>query len=133
MDNQKQLGKKIKDLRNSLYMSQNQLAKQLGVTDSSIGMYELGEREPSLEIIEKIARFFGVSFDYLLDSDSEDSVQIIRGSNVQTSRVIEVIRTSSLFGDGTKENPVREIIQYWSLEGKLLATHDGSEVDVSKY
>lgn len=40
---------------------------------------------------------------------------------------IEVIKTISLIGGGTKEDPVRHIYQYWDFEGKLLASHDTLE------
>lgn len=40
------------------------------------------------------------------------------------ARVIRVIETVSLIGDGTEENPIREITQYWSFDGKHLANKD---------
>lgn len=40
------------------------------------------------------------------------------------ARVITVIETTSITGAGTKEAPHREMAQYWSLDGKLLATRD---------
>lgn len=45
--------------------------------------------------------------------------------DVRKAKVIEVIEVISLRGLGAEENdPVREITQYWSLEGKLLAEFD---------
>ena len=40
------------------------------------------------------------------------------------ARVIEVIETTCLAGTGTANDPTRLIFQYWSLDGKLLATND---------
>ncbi len=40
------------------------------------------------------------------------------------AKVIKVIKTVSLIGAGVEKDPVRYIIQYWDLKGKLLATKD---------
>ncbi len=41
------------------------------------------------------------------------------------AKVIQVIRTElTLAGEGTKESPMRRIVQYWSLDGDLLAEWD---------
>lgn len=44
---------------------------------------------------------------------------------VEKARVISVIETISTRGEGlTKDDPVRGVTKYWSLEGELLATRD---------
>ena len=44
---------------------------------------------------------------------------------VQMAQKMEVIKTVARYGKGqTKEDPVRLITQYWTLDGKLLATVD---------
>ncbi|MBQ8435309.1 MAG: carboxypeptidase [Oscillospiraceae bacterium] len=40
------------------------------------------------------------------------------------ARIIAVIRTTALRGLGTENDPVREVIQYWDLDGNLLAEKD---------
>lgn len=47
-------------------MSQQELADALGISKSSINMYERGERQPNFEVLETIADFFNVDIDYLL-------------------------------------------------------------------
>ena len=47
-------------------MSQQELADALGISKSSINMYERGERQPNFEVLEAIADFFNVDIDYLL-------------------------------------------------------------------
>lgn len=42
----------------------------------------------------------------------------------ESAKVIEVIKTITVIGEGTTENMVRPLHQYWSLEGKLLAEYD---------
>ena len=59
--------KQLKDLRRESKCSQAELAKAIGVSKSSINMYERGEREPSFETVRKLADHFGVDADYLLN------------------------------------------------------------------
>lgn len=58
--------KRLRELRTSKDLSQQKLADKLGTSKSSINMYERGEREPGLELLEAIADFFNVDLDYLL-------------------------------------------------------------------
>lgn len=57
---------RLKELRQSRDMSMHDLAKQIGMSKSSVNMYERGEREPGLETLEAIADCFNVDLDYLL-------------------------------------------------------------------
>lgn len=47
-----------------------------------------------------------------------------RPRGTDSARVVPVIETRSLRGNGTEEDKCREVIQYWSLEGELLAESD---------
>lgn len=43
---------------------------------------------------------------------------------MKTAKLIEVIETVYLRGNGTKSEPIREVTQYWSKDGQLLAEKD---------
>ena len=60
------LGERIALLRRGKGWSQMELAQQLHISASAVGMYEQGRREPSLEGLVELASAFGVSTDYLL-------------------------------------------------------------------
>ncbi|MCM1441023.1 MAG: helix-turn-helix domain-containing protein [Roseburia sp.] len=60
------MGKTIKDLRLELKLSQRELGVKLGVCNQTISFWESGQREPDLDALIEIAKFFGVSTDYLL-------------------------------------------------------------------
>lgn len=64
----------LKYLRASHNISQAELSKAIGVSPSTIGMYETGEREPSFEIEEKIADYFNVSLDTLRGKSTADPI-----------------------------------------------------------
>lgn len=58
---------RLRQLRTERGISQQTLANSLGdISKSSINMYERGEREPGLEMLEAIADFFNVDMDFLL-------------------------------------------------------------------
>lgn len=59
------LGDRIKELRLINDMTQKDLADFLGVTPKAVSFYELNQREPSTDIILKMAQKFNVSTDYL--------------------------------------------------------------------
>lgn len=61
---------RFKMLRGSRKLSQQELADELGTSKSSVNMYERGEREPGIEMLETIADFFNVDMDYLLGKSS---------------------------------------------------------------
>lgn len=52
-------------------ITQKQLALDLNVAASTIGSYVQGVREPDFETLKRIASYFHVSIDYLLDYRSE--------------------------------------------------------------
>ena len=46
------------------------------------------------------------------------------------AEVVNVIRTDTTEGIGTKESPVRTIRRYWTLDGKLISEQDYMGEDV---
>lgn len=64
----------FKRLRTSSRLTQAEMAEKLGISRSTIGMYETGAREPDFETLEKIADFFNVDTDYLLGRTEKTSI-----------------------------------------------------------
>ncbi len=60
------IGERLKYLRLSKKMTQEALAKRLGVSVSTVGMYERGKRNPDNEMLIKISKVFCISVDTLL-------------------------------------------------------------------
>lgn len=65
------LGDKIKKLRKSQNLTQEQLCKQIGIAQSTLGMIESNKREAGKKTLIKIADFFNVTVDYLLSNDTK--------------------------------------------------------------
>ncbi|MCI5679701.1 MAG: helix-turn-helix domain-containing protein [Bacteroidales bacterium] len=57
---------RLKFLRTDRELTRHALSNLIGISHSSINMYERGEREPGLETLEIIADYFNVDMDYLL-------------------------------------------------------------------
>lgn len=60
------LGARIAALRRDAGLSQAQLASRLGISPSTMGMYEQGRREPSANTLIALSRELNASVDYLL-------------------------------------------------------------------
>jgi DNA-binding XRE family transcriptional regulator len=56
----KALGKKIKSLRKENRLTQEKLAEQLRISTVYVGFLEAGKGSPSLKLLMKISRKFGV-------------------------------------------------------------------------
>lgn len=69
------LGEILKELLNLHSMTQKQLAEALALSPSALGNYIQGTREPDYGTLIRIADYFQVSTDYLLDHsvNREDS------------------------------------------------------------
>ena len=74
-------GDRLKELRKSKSMSQEDLAKTVGVSKSSISCYEKGTRTPSIETLIDFMVLFGVTSDYLIGSDK--IIKIINDEDVE--------------------------------------------------
>ncbi|MGI6751118.1 MAG: transcriptional repressor LexA [Anaerovoracaceae bacterium] len=59
-------GNTLRFLRLDRQMTQDELSSKLGISKSTISMYENGRREPDFEILEAIADFFNVDMNRLL-------------------------------------------------------------------
>lgn len=61
---------RLRELRISRELSQQKLADIMGTSKSSINMYERGEREPGIEMLEAFADYFNVDLNYLLGTSN---------------------------------------------------------------
>lgn len=60
------LGDKIRELRTMRNINQQELADAIGVSKSSVAMWEIDKREPTLSKISELSSYFGVPSDFLL-------------------------------------------------------------------
>lgn len=79
----------LKELRKAKGLSQEQVANQLGITLRAYQNYEYGQREPNIEMINKIADFYGVTTDYLLGREEQPNPLATLNVTVNDEKFIE--------------------------------------------
>ena len=70
------VAEKIKALRESNNMTQNDVAKRLGITRSSVNAWEMGISVPTAAKLVELALFFHVSMDYMLGLEQAEVVSL---------------------------------------------------------
>ena len=61
----KEIGKRLKALRESVFITQAKMGEILGSTQSGINRYEHGQSTPPVELFIAYADYFDVSLDYI--------------------------------------------------------------------
>lgn len=67
--------KNLKRLRTEAKLSQAKLAAEIGVSQQSINKYENHKIEPDISTLKKIAVYFGVTVDYLIGNDPDNTAK----------------------------------------------------------
>ncbi|EPY12338.1 MULTISPECIES: helix-turn-helix domain-containing protein [Paenibacillus] len=63
-------GERLRNLRTARNMSQEQVARHIGLTRSAYSHYEINNRQPVYTTLLKLAVLFDVSVDYLINDNS---------------------------------------------------------------
>lgn len=107
------IGKKIRELRKSRELTQEELADKLGVSSQAISKWENGTCYPDMEQIPALASFFGISLDLLFGYDvkqmNENIDKLIYDAKCWFWRDIEVCMNKYL--DALKSYPSNERLQ----------------------
>ena len=98
----KRLGRRIREERLRLHLTQAQLAEDIDISDTYMGSIERGERSLTLDTLVRLVNRLGVTVDYLLadsvaDTDSnilDQFKQITDGQPMERKQLaINVLRT----------------------------------------
>lgn len=103
----KELGKKIRQLRQDNELSQAELANAVGVSREVVSNLENGLRMPKLDEINKLSELFGCSIDDLISD--RDSVKIIVKKDSKHKQKKEILRISVPHKNLTK---FKEVLLY---------------------
>ncbi len=61
--------KGLKMVRKEKNLNQLKVAMDLNISREALSHYENGKREPSLDMLNKMSRYFNVSIDYLINGE----------------------------------------------------------------
>lgn len=70
------LGQRINQLRQSCGWSQVELAKRLGVAKQTVSNWENENIQPSIDMLVRLSRLFGVTTDYLLGLETVSRLDV---------------------------------------------------------
>jgi transcriptional regulator with XRE-family HTH domain len=67
-------GNRLRELREARGLSQEELADKVGSSEPQIWRYEHNKGNPTKDVLERLADFFGVSVDELLGRDRSNDL-----------------------------------------------------------
>jgi transcriptional regulator with XRE-family HTH domain len=92
---------RLKELRKEKELLQKDVAEKLGIARNTYCGYELGNREPDLQMLIKMAEYFDCSLDYLIgltnfkhEKDCEEytvAVELLKEKNISPKKLKELI------------------------------------------
>ncbi|MBU5260781.1 helix-turn-helix domain-containing protein [Bacillus pumilus] len=103
------LGDRLRSLREKQNLTQEQIAKKIGISRGTYAHYEINKRRPDYETLIKITDIFNVSLDYLLTGKEFDS------SNEDMWKELLDPKTELFFKDlkDASDDKIEELIQFW--------------------
>ena len=82
---------RLKQLRLNKNLRQEQVANLIGVNKSAISTYENNTRQPSFEILVRLATLYRVSTDYLLGRTDSRSLDLSGLTDEEAAAVSEIV------------------------------------------
>ena len=95
-------GDKLKDLRTGRKMTQDALAKRLGIVRATISAYESSALYPSVEVLIKLCQIFDVSADFLLDLTQDKNSVFADLTPKQLSLTLGMIEEFEAYNESKK-------------------------------
>ena len=86
-----EFGENLKKLRTSRRLTQKEFGERVGLSKAVVSKYENALGYPSLDMLIKIAAFFGVSTDYILGASSKKTVDATGLTDEQISVLSDLI------------------------------------------
>ena len=105
------IGEKIRVLRKARRLTQEQLAEHLNVSPQAVSKWETGLSSPDIDMLPRLAAFFGTSVDDLLDFDrrrlDEEVDRLVRESVPLRE---DPAKAEAFYRDALKRYPGNEVL-----------------------
>lgn len=119
----------IKQLRKNRKINQEELAKIVDVGRTSVGKWENGNNYPTVEVLDKLATYFGVTTDYLLGRNELPTTQ-------RNSLDFKMLEKFNLLNDFGKREAIKRVSElshlpnYCNKEKDMpIAAHNDAVID----
>lgn len=110
--------KRLKELRLSKSLLQEDIGNYLGISSQSVSKWENGLSEPDIETQKKLADYFNVSLDYLLGREYKDEEYQELHNQVFNNPDLKI------FFDKTKDLSKEDLKWVLALVEKVQEEHD---------
>ena len=84
-------GSTLKQLRKNRNLTQKELGLKIGLSKAVISKYETGMGYPTFDVLIQIARYFGVTTDYLLGVSGSKTINVSALTNEQTHIIQQLV------------------------------------------
>ena len=101
-----EIGERIRKTRNKMNFTQLELAKKVGVNQSTFAMYETNRRSPSADVLNKLSIVLGVSLDYLVKGEKSESSQ---QKNQQSKKTADLADKDTIFTYEGRQIPPEDL------------------------
>lgn len=132
-------------LRQENRYSQSLLAKILGISRQAYIKYELGEVEPSVEIVRKLSKIYNVPYDVLIDNAVVPYKKI--EYKIPTEPTLEVASPTTVYSPSYNDSDTNNTIEYFKnqldylqlviieMKNKLnkIQIHDSNSLTLENY
>ncbi len=102
--NQKEIGKKIKMIRESQGLTREEFAEKLNVSIYTVANYEQGQRGSNTKVLNKIAEALGVSTDELLKPHEKAKYELENALLKGEGNILELVAN---YESSTKEDSIK--------------------------
>ena len=117
----------LRRFRNIKGMSQQQVADYLGVSRQAYTRYEMGQREPGIDVLTKLAKLYNYQVDVFFSKHTTDDIlatRVLLTNLVHLS--IEALSIMSVIDDNVEENDSEalniNVNRLKSIYNEILAT-----------
>lgn len=113
-------GDRLKELRKNAKMTQEDLGERFNVAKNTISYWESNITKPDIETIVALSTFFGVSTDYLLGMNEDDTKAI--------DKVNQILKENNMLDPNEKINEdelkiaIDQVRQYQALFKRVIET-----------
>ena len=127
--------RKIKELRTDRGMTQKELAREASISESAMRSYELGDRTPKPEVLDRIARALQVRPEYLSAPEYKRSLEftyaLLENDDMQGYTVTEIDGHPAIVANAKSAgNSFANLLREWN---DMKAKADAKEITPEEY